>query len=122
MDPRPHAQAPTPAPETLAVAFSALSSEVRLRILGAIAHKDLECRDDAGCDLSDRCCSVSDLSAEVGIDLPSASRHLKELRRAGLLVRRRSGRRVFYELDRKSFDLLVTELARFGKGEGSPEF
>lgn len=111
----------TPDPESLAEILSALSSEVRLRILDAIARKEIECRDDASCDLSDRCCSVSELSAKVGVDLPSASRHLKELRNVGLLVRRRSGRQVFYELERERFDLLVMELARFGNGEGFPD-
>lgn len=101
------------ASDLLAEAFSALGSGVRLAILDAIARKALECRDETRCDLSDRCCSVSELASEVGIDLSTASRHLKELRRCGLLRRRRSGRQVFYQLDGETFDLLVLQLSRF---------
>ncbi len=99
----------------LAEAFSALGSGVRLAILDAIARKALECRDETCCDLSDRCCSVSELASDVGIDLSTASRHLKELRRCGLLRRRRSGRQVFYQLDGETFDLLVMQLFRFAR-------
>ena len=114
-DAQPRESDPMPASaERLAEAFSALASEVRLRILRAIADRALECRNEASCDLSERCCTVSELAVQAGVDLSTASRHLKELRRAGFLLRRRSGRQVFYELDRSTFDRLVDTLDRFG--------
>jgi ArsR family transcriptional regulator len=42
--------------------------------------------------------SVEDLAARAGITLANCSRHLQLLRRAGLVVGRREGKRVFYRL------------------------
>ena len=43
-------------------------------------------------------CSVSDLSREVGCQVPNMSQHLSVLRSAGLVVSRREGSTVFYRL------------------------
>jgi ArsR family transcriptional regulator len=42
--------------------------------------------------------SVSDLSREVGCQVPNMSQHLAVLRSAGLVVSRREGSTVFYRL------------------------
>ena len=42
--------------------------------------------------------SVSDLSREVGCQVPNMSQHLSVLRSAGLVVSRREGSTVFYRL------------------------
>ena len=42
--------------------------------------------------------SVSDLSRDVGCQVPNMSQHLSVLRSAGLVASRREGRTVFYRL------------------------
>ena len=62
---------------------SALADPRRILILYALAESDL---------------NVTDLSREVGISQPAASRHLKTLRNQGLVTSSRHGASVEYSL------------------------
>lgn len=64
--------------------FTALADPTRLRIVAALAAREL---------------CVCDLSAAVGLSRSAASHHLRMLRDLGLVRARRDGRLVFYALD-----------------------
>lgn len=64
--------------------FSALADPTRLRIVAALARREL---------------CVCDVSAAVGLSRSASSHHLKLLRDLGLVRARRDGRLVFYALD-----------------------
>lgn len=83
-------QAPSPAPivdDTLyqarAGVFQALAHPARVRILEALAEREL---------------CVCELQRLVGSSLPTVSRHLAQMRAAGLLGCRREGTNIFYRL------------------------
>ena len=64
--------------------FSLLSHEIRLRcVLMLLDHEEL---------------CVCDLTEVTGVPQPSVSRHLGQLRSAGLVVDRRQGQWIYYRL------------------------
>lgn len=63
--------------------LAALSNPARLRMVVSLAD-------------GEKC--VCDMAAEVGLDMSTTSRHLVQLRQAGLLVDERRGNMVFYSL------------------------
>jgi len=69
--------------ETQAAVFKALGHPVRLQIVRALEH-------------GGRC--VCELQALVGLDMSTVSRHLAQLRTAGVLASRRDGNQVVYSL------------------------
>jgi DNA-binding transcriptional ArsR family regulator len=77
----------TPATETdvaaAAALFRAMGDPGRLAVLHALTGGE-------GC--------VTDLAAELGLDLPLLSQRLRVLRDAGLVAARREGRHVYYRL------------------------
>lgn len=63
--------------------LAALSNPARLRMVVSLAE-------------GEKC--VCDMGAEVGLDVSTASRHLVQLRQAGILADERRGNMVFYRL------------------------
>jgi DNA-binding transcriptional ArsR family regulator len=63
--------------------LAALSNPARLRMVVSLAD-------------GEKC--VCDLAAEVGLDMSTTSRHLVQLRQAGILADDRRGNMVFYSL------------------------
>lgn len=63
--------------------LAALSNPARLRMVVSLAD-------------GEKC--VCDMAAEVGLDMSTTSRHLVQLRQAGLLTDERRGNMVFYSL------------------------
>lgn len=84
----------------LAQAFAALGNPNRLRMWQRLTQVagacDPECSD---CDLTDHCCTLSELAEDLEITQPTASHHLKELVRAGLVRRWKVGRNVQCTVD-----------------------
>lgn len=67
-----------------AVAFQAISHEVRQRLLVLLQERER---------------SVGELVEEFELSQPTISRHLGVLKRAGFVKDRRAGQQVFYSLD-----------------------
>jgi DNA-binding transcriptional ArsR family regulator len=66
------------------VTFKALSDPTRRAILDRLRAGEL---------------SATELGAPFPISQPALSQHLRTLRRAGLVLQRREGRRIYYRLD-----------------------
>ena len=82
---------PVPSLAALGEMFAALGDPTRLRIVAALAEREL---------------CVCDLAASVGHSESAVSHHLRLLRSLGLVRPRRQGRLVYYALD----DVHVTAL------------
>ncbi|HRP62730.1 MAG TPA: metalloregulator ArsR/SmtB family transcription factor [Phycisphaerales bacterium] len=87
--------------------FKALSDPGRIVLLSRLA--------DCG-----RACTVSEISCCLPVDLSVASRHLAQLREAGILHAEKRGKEVFYEVRRSE---LITTLRRIADAleASSPE-
>lgn len=96
----------------LAEALSALAGETRLRILRLLQQGAVRCR-KSRCDLSRHCCNVSELAEALGVSVPTASHHLRELRRAGLVRMQRRGRFVEASLDAEALARLAAVVDGF---------
>jgi ArsR family transcriptional regulator len=79
----------------LADTFQILASSTRLRIVGALALREL---------------CVCDLSAVVGVSQSAVSHHLRQMRQMRLVTWRKEGRMAYYRLD----DEHVAQLFRTG--------
>ncbi len=79
----------------LADTFQLLANETRLRIVGALARREL---------------CVGDLAAAVDSSPSAVSHHLRQLRQMELVRYRKDGRMAYYRLD----DDHVSELFRLG--------
>ncbi|WP_297058869.1 metalloregulator ArsR/SmtB family transcription factor [Thermosulfurimonas sp.] len=92
----------------LLILFKALADENRLRILEELKGGER---------------SVTELVESLGISQPLVSHHLRELKLAGLVDRRKQGPFVFYRIrDLRIFDLLNQAQSLFpeaGNEEGS---
>ena len=82
---------PTAAIETAALLFRAAGDSERLRLLSVLAGIG------ADVDASDEF-SVTELAARTDANLPAVSQRLRVLREAGLVDRRRDGKRICYRL------------------------
>ena len=56
---------------------------------------------------------VSDLTARFDISQPAVSQHLAALKDAGLVHRRREGRRVYYRVDPRGMKPLINWIAHY---------
>ena len=83
------------AARTLAGIFRALADPTRLRIISALAEREL---------------CVGDLTAALDMEQPAVSHQLRDMRELGLVRSRRQGRHIFYQLD----DEHVSDLFRQG--------
>ena len=72
--------------------FKTLSDPTRLRLLNLLAAEDAVC--------------VCDLHGTLGLDQPKVSRHLAQLRRAGLVEVERDGKWMHYRLARQGDPLV----------------
>jgi rhodanese-related sulfurtransferase len=61
----------------------------------------------------ERC--VEDLAERAGLEVANASQHLQHLRRVGLVVARREGKKIFYEVSDQAAIELVIVLRRVAK-------
>jgi DNA-binding transcriptional ArsR family regulator len=93
----------------LAQIFSALGGETRVQLLLALQHKALSCSNPATCELSERCCDVSELTQVTGLAISTISYHLKELRRAGLIQTHRRGKHIYCSIN----ETTAAQLAQF---------
>jgi len=85
--------------------FRALADPTRLRIVQLLRH-------------GERC--VCDLTEAADTAQSRLSFHLKVLKDAGLLVDRRDGRWVYYQLQQKALDKLGSALSSFEPHTPSP--
>jgi len=93
----------------LAQIFAALGGETRVQLLLALQAKVLNCPDPTNCDLSERCCDVSELAEATGLAMSTISYHLKELRRAGLIQTHRRGKHIYCAIN----EATAAQLAQF---------
>ena len=98
----------------LAQIFSALGGETRVQLLLALQTKALTCPDPANCDLSERCCDVSELAQATRLAMSTISYHLKELRRASLIQTHRRGKHIFCSINAET----AAQLAQFFESLG----
>jgi len=98
----------------LAQIFSSLGGETRIQLLLALQTKALSCSDPANCDLSERCCDVSELAEATGLAISTISYHLKELRRAELIQTHRQGKHIYCSIN----NLTTGQLAQFFESLG----
>lgn len=88
--------------DDLSVAFKALGNPHRLRIVRLLLERDWACCDrerPEDCTLDPASCNVGELAERLDVAPSTTSHHLKELERAGLLERRREGRRLYCRVD-----------------------
>ena len=92
--------------ETLARSLRLAAHPLRLRILARLRRRPGRC--------------VCDLAADLNVEQPAVSHHLGVLRTAGLVLPRRDGPRVEYEIEREGASALLGSLgAILGSGPGS---
>ena len=89
------------------ILFKALGDPLRLRILEFLRRPDTEC-----CSLEDKVCAC-DLEGLLGLSQPTVSHHMKLLVQAGLVVAEKSGRWVYYRINRRTFARASEYLAGF---------
>ena len=97
--------------ERFATLFKALGDPLRLRILEFLRRPDAAC-----CSAEDKVCAC-DLEGLLGLSQSTVSHHMKLLVQAGLVVAEKSGRWVYYRVDRETFARASEYLAGF-TGEG----
>ena len=87
--------------------FSLLASETRIRLLEILKNKAFACHDTESCDLSERCCNVTELAEALGIAMSTASYNIKELRRCGLVHTQRQGQQIFCSINEKAIQDII---------------
>jgi len=95
--------------------FSSLAGETRLRLLMTLREKSLNCTDSTRCDLSERCCDVSELADALGLAVSTISYHLKELRLAGLIKTERRINHIYCSINTKMTEQLMHFFASFAQ-------
>ena len=80
--------------------FQALSSQSRREILGLLKKKDM---------------SVSEISLNFNITMPSLSHHLSVLKQVDLLSSRRKGQEIIYSLNLSAFEEMTKMILKFIK-------
>jgi ArsR family transcriptional regulator len=94
--------------------FKALSDPLRLRILQFLRQPDAKC-----CSAEDKVCAC-DIEGLLGLSQPTISHHMKLLVQAGLVVAEKSGRWVYYRVDRETFATAAAFLTTFTGNSGAP--
>ena len=94
----------------------ALSDPKRVELLRVLEEKAIRCNDYACCDLTEKCCNVSEITDRIGLAISTTSYHLKELKRAGLVQTSKRGKLVYVELNFNRF----RELSEFFRSFLSP--
>ena len=79
----------------IAQLFSILANETRIRLLEILKNKALACKNPELCDLTERCCNVTELAEELGIPMSTTSYNIKELHLSGLVDTQRRGQKVY---------------------------
>src|SRR5258708_26594837 len=92
--------------DQFALMAKALANGRRLEILELLAQ-------------GKRC--VEDLAERAGLEVANTSQHLQHLRRVGLVVARREGKKIFYEVSDQAAIELVVLLRRVDK-HNLPQF
>jgi DNA-binding transcriptional ArsR family regulator len=95
--------------------FSSLAGETRIRLLQALKTKALGCADLDNCDLSDRCCNVTELAEAVGLAVSTTSYHIRELRLAGLIQTQRQGKLIYCSIDTDTTEQLAQFFRSFAQ-------
>lgn len=91
----------------LAAIFRALADPTRLRIISALAEREL---------------CVSDLTAALDMAQPAVSHQLRDMRAARLVRAHKAGRHVFYRLDDEHVaDLFRLTLAHIRHADSGPQ-
>lgn len=93
--------------ERIDLLFKALADPIRIRILEFLKRPDAEC-----CSVEDRVCAC-DLEGVLGLSQPTVSHHMKLLVQAGLVEAEKSGRFVYYRIDRSAFRAAAAYLSGF---------
>ncbi|MBI2292747.1 MAG: winged helix-turn-helix transcriptional regulator [Betaproteobacteria bacterium] len=91
--------------EVLHMLFKALADPTRVRIVMLLARPDALC-----CSAADQVCAC-DLERLLGLAQPTISHHMRTLVQAGLVEARKSGRWVYYRLNRNRFSAVARHLA-----------
>ena len=99
----------------LAQIFSSLGGETRIQLLQSLRTKALNCPDPTTCDLSERCCDVSELAEVLGMAISTVSYHLRELRLAGLIQTQRRGKHVYCSINGATTDQLIRFFESLGQ-------
>lgn len=99
----------------LAQIFAALAGEPRIQVLQLLRAKALSCPDPARCDLSERCCNVSELAEALGLAMSTVSYHLRELRLAGLIQTEKRGKHVYCSINQATVDQLAQFFETLGQ-------
>lgn len=94
--------------------FKALGDPLRVRIVEFLRHPDAQC-----CSFQDKVCAC-DVERLLGLSQPTISHHMKLLVQAGLVVAEKTGRWVYYRIDREAFAQAATYLAGFAGAGGAP--
>ncbi|MGA2070291.1 MAG: metalloregulator ArsR/SmtB family transcription factor [Sedimentisphaerales bacterium] len=97
--------------ESLSKIFTALSSGSRLGILMYIYDKQRLCNGKALRCQEGTCIKV--LAKAMGISVPTASHHIKELVNAGLVTREKKGKWVYCAINTKAFENVTGFLGRW---------
>lgn len=81
-------------------AFKALGNPHRLAIVRRLLEREFDCCDGSTpCTFDPDACNVGELADAVDVAPSTTSHHLKELEAAGLIERRREGRRLLCRVD-----------------------
>ncbi len=95
----------------LARIFSSLSGETRITILKIIRDKQLSCSDPQNADLSDSCCSVSEIAKKLNTPISTVSYHIKELKHTSLINTFKKAKNVYCAINTET----TGQLAEFFK-------
>jgi DNA-binding transcriptional ArsR family regulator len=96
---------------SLSKIFTALSGRSRLGILQYIYDKQRLCNGKALRCQEGACIKV--LAKAMGISVPTASHHIKELVNAGLVTTERKGKWVYCAINAKAFENVTRFLSRW---------
>jgi ArsR family transcriptional regulator len=100
--------------DTPEILFKALADPARVRIVTALARPEALC-----CSAADQVCAC-DLERLLGLAQPTISHHMKILVQAGLVEGRKSGRWVYYRLNRNRFSALAEHLTALAGDDAPP--
>lgn len=95
--------------------FSSLSVDKRIKLLKIIRDKHFSCKDPDNCELSDKCCDVSELSEVMNMPVSTISYHLKELRRAGLIETTKKEKHVYCSINRDTMETISDYFKTFNQ-------